>query len=545
MAQTFESWYRSTLASKLNPADVTMTVATAPTVTKWRLFLSDWQQKEWISFTWVSWTTLTWLTRWLSQTADPATAWTWLTWIAWTEVILVAMHDNLPDRQEWLKVKIYADETARDADITSPENGMQCYVTSLWQFTDYVWWAWVSRASWTNPNASDTGAGKVEIATDSELTAWTDTWWSGATVVAKPSQLQKSINVTSAWTETTIDDWDFVVFEDIDDSNNNKKITKANLFLRDNNYIFWNWWDWAWTISSNTTLTKDMNYTSLTVNNWFFLNTDWYRVYVTWTLTNNWIIKNDWWDWTNGWDWSAWVSWWSGWTWWTAGSWNTLPAWVTGSDWWDWVLNTWNWNNWTAWTSKSDVILAENGSAWGSWWDTAWNTWWSGGAWWTTTQTTAYPTTLIPLTYLIVLGTNTLYNIASWWGWWWGGWTTNDWGSWDASGWWGAWWWSGWITWISSKVINNTATWIIQANGWNWGDWWDWTHLASWGAWWWWWGAWGCWWCVVLTYGSLTNSWTIQASWWSGWTWWTWSWTWVNGNDWTVWSAWDIFQLQI
>lgn len=102
MAQTYESGYQSTLALKLSPADTTVTVATAPTVTSGRLFLKSGSTKERISFTGNptpggSNVTLTGLTRSLSKTAEPATGSTGLTWLAGTKVTLVAMHDQLLD----------------------------------------------------------------------------------------------------------------------------------------------------------------------------------------------------------------------------------------------------------------------------------------------------------------------------------------------------------------------------------------------------------------------------------------------------------------
>lgn len=158
MAQTLESGYVTTLASKLSAADTTMTVATAPTVTKGRLFLKSGSVKEWIKFTGVSGTTLTGLVRGLSKTADPSTSGTGLTWVAGTTVTLVEMHDQMSDKQEGMPVKVYATTTARDADITSPSNGMQCYVTADGTFYDYVAGAWTTRANGTNVNASATVA---------------------------------------------------------------------------------------------------------------------------------------------------------------------------------------------------------------------------------------------------------------------------------------------------------------------------------------------------------------------------------------------------
>lgn len=51
--------------------------------------------------------------------------------------------------------------------------------------------------------------------------------------------------------------------------------------------------DGAGTISTNTTLTKDMYYTNLTVNSTYTLSTGGYRIYVSGTLTNNGTIANN------------------------------------------------------------------------------------------------------------------------------------------------------------------------------------------------------------------------------------------------------------
>ena len=92
----FESGYKSTLATKLNPWDTSMTVATAPTITSGRVYLKSWSQEEWMSFSWLSGNTLTWLTRQLSRTAIPATSQgSGYTWTAWTVVRIVAMHDQI------------------------------------------------------------------------------------------------------------------------------------------------------------------------------------------------------------------------------------------------------------------------------------------------------------------------------------------------------------------------------------------------------------------------------------------------------------------
>lgn len=92
----FESGYKSTLATKVNPWDTSITVATAPTITSGRLYLKSGSQEEWMEFTGVSGNTLTWIIRQLSRTSIPAVSeWSGYTWTAWTVVRIVAMHDQI------------------------------------------------------------------------------------------------------------------------------------------------------------------------------------------------------------------------------------------------------------------------------------------------------------------------------------------------------------------------------------------------------------------------------------------------------------------
>ena len=75
-----------------------------------------------------------------------------------------------------LKEPVYATTTTRDAAITSPANGMVCYVTADGKYYDYTAGSRVARESGgTFPNASTTVAGKVEQATYAEMIAKTET----------------------------------------------------------------------------------------------------------------------------------------------------------------------------------------------------------------------------------------------------------------------------------------------------------------------------------------------------------------------------------
>lgn len=211
----FETWYKQTLAAKLNPGDTSMLVDVAPTITAWRVYLKSGSQEEWIGFSWVSGTTLTGLTRQLSKTTNPATSQgSGFTWIAGTPVRIVAMHDQIADLQdlynanntfngdntftgtttltgdfdvEWdLLVKstgtlvingqsipypIVTDETARDALYTAPSGWEAAYVQSLNALQIYNGWSsqWESLDVWTpTPQASTSGYGTTILATDSD-----------------------------------------------------------------------------------------------------------------------------------------------------------------------------------------------------------------------------------------------------------------------------------------------------------------------------------------------------------------------------------------
>ncbi len=230
MTQTLQTWYRSTLGAKLNASDITCTVATAPTVTAWRMHVYSWSTHAWIKYTGLSGTTLTGVT-FVSQTADPATTVTGTAFPAWTAIELVEMHDQMLDKQEWwtvswdvtfswdvvtswsIRVPVYADATARDVAIPSPSNGMFIYNTALGIMQQYIAGTWTDTASWTTANATTSVAGKVEIATLSEQQAETDTGWTGATLSVTPSQSNDIASYT-LYAGETITKWQVLSYEE-------------------------------------------------------------------------------------------------------------------------------------------------------------------------------------------------------------------------------------------------------------------------------------------------------------------------------------------
>jgi hypothetical protein len=89
-----------------------------------------------------------------------------------------------------VQVPVFADDTARDAAIPTPVNGLIIYHTADGEFQLYQSGTWATAASGsTQPNASETVAGKVELATQAELDAGTDVGATGASLVATPSKL--------------------------------------------------------------------------------------------------------------------------------------------------------------------------------------------------------------------------------------------------------------------------------------------------------------------------------------------------------------------
>lgn len=106
-------------------------------------------------------------------------------------------------------------------------NWMIVYDTDLWVHYQYIGWSWSTFATWTTSNASETVAGKVEIATDAEVTAGTGTGWTGAVLSVTPTQANTLVSL--ATTDTTSSDTDYYVFQDAAASDVNKRITQANL----------------------------------------------------------------------------------------------------------------------------------------------------------------------------------------------------------------------------------------------------------------------------------------------------------------------------
>lgn len=127
--------------------------------------------------------------RWVAQNAEQ----TAFRDVAQTFSALITFSGGINVSGGYSRVPVYADESARDAAIPSPANGMSAYVTSLGAYTDYTAGSWATRAAGSTPNAADTTAGKVDIASATEMQNGTATdGTSGALNVVPVSQTTKT-----------------------------------------------------------------------------------------------------------------------------------------------------------------------------------------------------------------------------------------------------------------------------------------------------------------------------------------------------------------
>lgn len=181
----YESWKSTFISEKLNAADVVLTYTWTITITTGRIYFINSEQEEWIDFTWNAASQLTWLTRGLSQTADPATWWTGKTWVAWSEFTIVAMHDQLPDKQT---------NNTFDWNITLTD----WKKVFLWWWTNcFVW----SDDAWTNL--------KLKDASNSErtLTELSSLSWSNDKVKVSAD------DTTEDYLENKVTGWDWISIE--------------------------------------------------------------------------------------------------------------------------------------------------------------------------------------------------------------------------------------------------------------------------------------------------------------------------------------------
>lgn len=311
----------------------------------------------------------------------------------------------------------------------------------------------------------------------------------------------------------------------------NLLINKPESFLE--YYSKWDWSDWDITIGSFETIYRDMYYNNLTIPASCTLYTNWYAVYVKWTLINNWVISH------NGNNWSN-ASLFTGWAWWAAV--NQWSIWVNywGKKWGDWGV--WPFTpheDWLVWDDSNPSYANTNGVAWASWGDFYWtylNNEWSG---WVATRWVNYNQYLNIAQALSQFSMptrvyNEMYNwlpSSGWSGWWQHNWNNTAWGWAGGSG-------SNWgIIVIHCHTYSGSGT--IEAKWWIGGNWANWQD--NWGWPWAWWGGGGSgWsgWVIFFTY----KVWIAPTTNVSGWTWGNpWAntgWSWALAEWWHTWTNW-------
>ena len=165
------------------------------------------------------------LNKWASvaSTANPHSVWSKViisdNYQFWADII-----SSLNSKVDW-DTQPFPSYTTSWRDALTASNWMVIYNSTTWELNQYISWSWSAISAWsTQSNASLTVAGKVELATDSEITAWTATWWTWASLVITPEQQKKSISLKWAW--TTFWDTDEIV---VNISWVDYRITWANL----------------------------------------------------------------------------------------------------------------------------------------------------------------------------------------------------------------------------------------------------------------------------------------------------------------------------
>ncbi len=216
----YASWKTIILKAKLNAADTSLTADIDVWVTSGRLYFVNDLQEEWVAFTGVAASgsnfVYSGLTRGLSQTADPITAGTGLTWIAGNSGALVAMHDQLWDKQQGWP---FASKTTAELAARTNKVAWETFINS--DTSLLVYWDWVSYVSiwavstnfvlktWDTITGLMKGAKSTDIAsaTTTDLSTLTGNYAhvTGVTTIT-------SFGTVTAWTQITlVFDWALIL----------------------------------------------------------------------------------------------------------------------------------------------------------------------------------------------------------------------------------------------------------------------------------------------------------------------------------------------
>jgi len=545
-----QDFYETKLSQSYNWTWSTMYVKATPSFTfpswmKTVVVLNPWKTtQQAVIIDWYNASTKT-----LSVSSTSVNRWPWLEYTAQThpvdsvvrisnnfaffEAIVASLNSKPNTNDNALQIDWYASETARDEEITSPVSGKnRAYINDRWLWTKYIAWSRQDDSTWSTENAAPWTAGKVEIPTQLQVESWTDTWWTWAKHSVMPSQINPN-NITSATPVAS----DKILFSDVSDSNKLKSSTLSMVLSLISLWYFWDGSDWDVTISTNTTLTRDMYYNNLVIDSWTTLTTAGYAVFVKGTVTGTWKISARGnnasgataWTAQNAWTLNSNLVWWNGWNW-------ALWSWTAARPWWAWQSQNPSYSN----------LTAINWSAWDSWW------WYPGTGWlwgtaWTNTRWN-WRNKLIPLARIIYQGwgaiAGTKYWIATnaWSGWGWCYWVPgNSWWSW----WWA--WGNGWIIHFYCKTFS--FTWTVDVSWWLWWNGSAWVSIS-----WWFWLGWGWWpwwngWVFVVITSDPISTYTFTGAGWTWWTWWQWSnnWspTWAFASSWWTGNTWFNIQITV
>ena len=114
--------------------------------------------------------------------------------------------------------------TTTQRDALTPEEGMIIRNSTTWVLNQYIGGSWATFATGSVSNASTTVSGKVEVATDAEITAGTATWGTSSVLSVTPTQIKKSVSLKGAVT-TIVEANEFLVNVSWED----KRISQTNL----------------------------------------------------------------------------------------------------------------------------------------------------------------------------------------------------------------------------------------------------------------------------------------------------------------------------
>ena len=108
------------------------------------------------------------------------------------ELVLIAENDGAS-----IQLPVYSTAVTRNAAIPTPSNGELCYQTDQGTVMQYIAGSWANSATGATVIASDTVAGKVEVATQAQTLAGTDTGETGAPAVSAPSHVASAVQNSS------------------------------------------------------------------------------------------------------------------------------------------------------------------------------------------------------------------------------------------------------------------------------------------------------------------------------------------------------------